>query len=217
MAQGELFEAMARSVLDGEPEDAQRLAAEAVARGVEPLEAINRGFVPGLNEVGRGFGCGELFLPDLVRAGAAMKAALQVLEPELLRRGQARDAQGTVVVGTVQGDIHEIGKNLVAAMLTANGFRVYDLGVDVPVESFVAKAKEVGADLVGLSALLTTTMLGQRRVIEALEQAGLRPRVKVLVGGAPVTREWASQIGADGFSEDAMGAVIEARRLVEAG
>jgi trimethylamine corrinoid protein len=156
-------------------------------------------------------------LPDLVRAGAAMKAALQVLEPELLRRGQARDAQGTVVVGTVQGDIHEIGKNLVAAMLTANGFRVYDLGVDVPVESFVAKAKEVGADLVGLSALLTTTMLGQRRVIEALEQAGLRPRVKVLVGGAPVTREWASQIGADGFSEDAMGAVIEARRLVEAG
>ena len=210
----ELFKTMARSIIDGEPEEAAQLAREALAQGIEPLEAINRGFVPGVDEVGRGFGCGDLFLPDLVRAGAVMKAATRVLEPEMLRRGSARESAGTVVLGTIKGDIHEIGKNLVGTMFTASGFQVHDLGVDVPIEAFVAKAKELNADLAGISALLTTTMTGQRKVVEALDKAGLRPKVKVLVGGAPVTRGWASEIGADGYAEDAVGAVKVARALL---
>ena len=214
MRKEELFETMAQSIIDGEPEDAERLAREALAQGIEPLEAINRGFVPGVDEVGRGFGCGDLFLPDLVRAGAAMKAATKILEPEMLRRGLARESAGTVVLGTIKGDIHEIGKNLVGTMFTAGGFTVHDLGVDVPFEAFVEKAKEVNADVVGVSALLTTTMANQRKVIEALDKAGLRPKVKVLVGGAPVTRGWASEIGADGYAEDAVGAVKIARELL---
>lgn len=216
MRKEELFETMAQSIIDGEPEDAERLAREALAQGIEPLEAINRGFVPGVDEVGRGFGCGDLFLPDLVRAGAAMKAATKILEPEMLRRGSVRESAGTVVLGTIKGDIHEIGKNLVGTMFTAGGFTVHDLGVDVPFEAFVAKAKEVHADVVGISALLTTTMANQRKVIEALDKAGLRPKVKVFVGGAPVTRGWASEIGADGYAEDAVGAVKVARELTSA-
>jgi corrinoid protein of di/trimethylamine methyltransferase len=214
MTTEELFKAMAQSIIEGEPEDAERLAREALAQSIEPLDAINRGFVPGVDEVGRGFGCGDLFLPDLVRAGAAMKAATKVLEPEMLRRGTVRESAGTVVLGTIKGDIHEIGKNLVGTMFTAGGFTVHDLGVDVPFDAFVEKAREVNANVVGVSALLTTTMANQRKVIEALDKAGLRPKVKVLVGGAPVTRGWASEIGADGYAEDAVGAVKIARALL---
>ncbi len=214
MRKEELFETMTQSILDGEPEDAERLAREALAQGIEPLEAINRGFVPGVDEVGRGFGCGDLFLPDLVRAGAAMKAATKILEPEMLRRGSVRESAGTVVLGTIKGDIHEIGKNLVGTMFTAGGFTVHDLGVDVPFDAFVEKARDVNANVVGVSALLTTTMANQRKVIEALDKAGLRPKVKVLVGGAPVTRGWASEIGADGYAEDAVGAVKIAKELL---
>lgn len=209
-----LFQAMAQSIVEGEPDDAHRLAEEALAQGIEPLEAVNQGFVPGVNEVGRGFACGEMFLPDLVRAGAAMKAAMAVLEPDMIRRGNTRAPEGVVVIGTIKGDIHEIGKNLVATMFTANGFQVHDLGVDVPFEAFAEKAAAVGANLVCISALLTTTMVGQRKVMESLAQAGLRDQVKVLVGGAPVTPAWASEIGADGFAEDALGAVKAARQLV---
>lgn len=216
MTTEELFKAMAQSIIEGEPEDAERLAREALAQSIEPLDAINRGFVPGVDEVGRGFGCGDLFLPDLVRAGAAMKAATKVLEPEMLRRGTVRESAGTVVLGTIKGDIHEIGKNLVGTMFTAGGFTVHDLGVDVPFDAFVEKARDVNANVVGVSALLTTTMANQRKVIEALDKAGLRPKVKVLVGGAPVTRGWASEIGADGYAEDAVGAVKVARELLSA-
>lgn len=214
MSAEELFKAMTQSIIEGEPEQAEQLAREALAQGVAPLDAINKGFVPGVDEVGKGFGCGDLFLPDLVRAGAAMKAATKVLEPEMLRRGSTRESAGTVVLGTIKGDIHEIGKNLVGTMFTASGFTVHDLGVDVPFDAFVEKAKEVNADVVGVSALLTTTMANQRKVIEAIEKAGLRPKVKVLVGGAPVTRGWASEIGADGYAEDAVGAVKVARELL---
>jgi methanogenic corrinoid protein MtbC1 len=157
-----------------------------------------------------------MFLPDLMLAGEALKAAIAVLEPEMQKRGVQRQTLGKVVLGTVKGDIHEIGKTLVAAMLTAHGFAVYDLGVDVPFEKFAAKAREVGADLVGVSALLTTTMTGQRAVIKALEEANLRPQVKIMVGGAPVTSRWAEEIGADGYGEDAIAAVAVARRLVGA-
>jgi corrinoid protein of di/trimethylamine methyltransferase len=209
------FKAMAQSVIDGEAEEARRLAQQSVAQGVDPLDAINKGFVAGLNQVGDEFSCGTRFLPDLVMAGEAMKAALSVLEPELSKRGTAREMLGKVVIGTVKGDIHDIGKTIVATMLSASGFQVYDLGHDVPAEKFVEKAREVNADIVGLSALLTTTMVKQRDVIKALDEAGLRQKVKVMVGGAPVTRGWVEEIGADGYSEDAVGAVTVAKKLLE--
>lgn len=209
-----LFAAMRQSIIDGDPEQVERLARESLALGIDPLEAINRGFVEGVNHVGEQFGLGEMFLPDLVMGGEAMKAAVAILEPEMQRRGSQRDSLGTVVLGTVKGDIHEIGKTLVMTMLSASGFQVHDLGVDVPVERFVAKVREVRADIVGLSALLTTTMPGQRQVVEALTREGLRARVKVMVGGAPVSHAWAKEIGADGYGEDAMAAVTLAKRLV---
>ena len=210
-----IFDAMTQSIVDGEPEEAAALARRAIAEGIDPLEAINRGFVVGVNRVGAAFGCGDAFLPDLVMAGEAMKAAVAVLDPELARRGERRQTLGNVVVGTIKGDIHDIGKTLVGTMLSASGFQVHDLGVDVPPERFAEKAREVGAVIVGVSALLTTTMVNQKSVIEALGDLGLRPKVRVMIGGAPVTRAFADEIGADGFAEDAIGAVIEATRLLE--
>ena len=212
----ELFSAMRQSIVDGEAEQAAALASQAMAQGINPLEAIDQGFVPGVLYVGEQFGGGEMFLPDLVLAGEALKAAVAALEPEMQKRGVQRQTLCKVVLGTVKGDIHEIGKTLVGAMLTVHGFAVYDLGVDVPFAQFAATAKEVAADIVGVSALLTTTMAGQRAVIKALEEANLRPQVKVMVGGAPVTRRWAEEIGADGYGEDAIAAVAVARRLVGA-
>jgi len=210
----ELFQAMAQSVIDGETEEAERLAREAIQAGIDPLDAINKGFIVGVDYVGEHFSCGDLFLPDLVLAGEAMKTAVAVLEPEMARRGTRRETLGKVVLGTVEGDIHDIGKTLVGTMLSASGFEVIDLGVNVPIDRLIQTAQEVEADIVGVSALLTTTMVKQRTVVEKIKAAGLHPRVKVMVGGAPVTRDWAMQIGADGFSEDAIGAVGVARKLV---
>jgi trimethylamine corrinoid protein len=212
----DLFEAMGRSIIEGEAETAADLAQEAIAGGVDPLEAIDRGFVPGIDHVGREFALENMFLPELVLAGEAMKAAIAVLEPEMQRTGAEREIHGTVVLAAAHGDIHDIGKSLVGTMLSASGFRVFDLGVDVPIEAVVDKVREVNADLVGVSALLTTTMTGQREVVEALSAAGLREQVKVMVGGAPCTPEWAAEIGADGFGEDAARAVSLARELVGA-
>lgn len=210
----ELFGKMAQAVIDGEKEDAEALAKEALAQGVDPLEAINKGYTAGMDVVGELFSSGEYFLPDLILGGEAMKAALAVLEPALKASGQARKVLGNVVLGTVKGDIHEIGKALVGTMLAANGFEVYDLGIDIASEVFVEKAKEYKADIVALSALLTTTMLYQREVIELLAEAGLRGQVKVMVGGSPVTPEWAADIGAEGFAEDAASSVAVAKRLM---
>jgi corrinoid protein of di/trimethylamine methyltransferase len=210
----ELFKAMAQSVIEGDADKAGELAQQALAKSIPPLDAINQGFVLGVNEVGRQYSCGDMFLPDLVMAGEAMKAAVAVLEPEMKRTGAQRKMLGKVVLGTVKGDIHEIGKTLVGTMLTANGFEVFDMGVDVPTVKFVEKAREVSADLIGLSALLTTTMTVQRDVVEALKEASLKSKVKVMVGGAPVTRSWADEIGADGYSEDAIGAVAVAKKLM---
>mgnify|MGYP000655918076 CR=1 FL=1 len=212
----QLFKAMSQSIIDGETEEAEKLARQAVEQGLDPLEAINKGFVVGINYVGEQFAQGEMFLPDLVLAGEAMKSAIAVLEPEMARRGTERQVLGKVVLGTVEGDIHDIGKTLVGTMLSASGFQVYDLGVDVPVTKFVERARETGANVVGLSALLTTTMVRQKDVIEALDDAGLSGQVKVMVGGAPVTGSWAGEIGADGYSEDAIGAVGVAKQLVGA-
>jgi corrinoid protein of di/trimethylamine methyltransferase len=210
----EQFQSMKQSIIDGDPELAKELAKHALAEGIDPLEAMNRGFVLGLNAVGEQFEQGEMFLPDLVLAGEAMKAALAVLEPKLERGGTKRGSLGKVVLGTVKGDIHEIGKTIVGTMLSASGFEVFDLGVDVPFEDFAAKAKELNADIVGVSALLTTTMTGQKDVIEALKRQGLPPRVKIMIGGAPVTQSWANEIGADGYGKDARAAVALAKSLM---
>ncbi len=209
----ELFKAMAQSIIDGEDELAADLARQSIEAGVNPLDAINKGFVLGVNHVGDEFSAGNAFLPELVMAGEAMKAAIAVLEPELARQGAKRDILGKVVLATVEGDIHDIGKTLVGTMMSASGFEVYDMGVDVAITSIVQKAREVDADIVGVSALLTTTMTRQRDVIEALEDMGLN-KVKVMVGGAPVTRAWMEEIGADGYSEDAIGAVAVAKQLL---
>ena len=210
-----IYKAMAQSVIDGEPEDAESLALQAIELGIDPLEAINEGFVVGVDHVGDLFDCGDAFLPDLVMAGEAMKAAVTVLEPEMSKQGTERKMLGTIVLGTIEGDIHDIGKTLVGTMLSASGFKVFDLGVDVPVITLVERARAESADVIGVSALLTTTMVKQRDVIEALEDMGLRPKIKVMVGGAPVTREWVEEIGADGFSEDATGAVAVAKDLLK--
>jgi corrinoid protein of di/trimethylamine methyltransferase len=211
----DLFQAMAESIVEGEEEQAAVLAGQALDSGIDPIEAINQGYIPGIEHVGKQFSQGAMFLPELVMAGEAMKAALKVLEPEMKRRGSQRQYLGKVVLATVQGDIHDIGKTLVGTLLSSNGFQVFDLGVDVPLEAIVEKAREVEADIIALSALLTTTMINQQVLIKNLEKAGIRERYKVIVGGAPASNEWASEIGADGFSSDAVGAVELARRLVK--
>ncbi|HLX74897.1 MAG TPA: corrinoid protein, partial [Terriglobales bacterium] len=194
----ELLQAMRQSIIDGAADHAVELAQRALAAGVDPLQAVNSGFVPGVDYVGEQFAARQMFLPDLVMAAEAMKAGIGVLEPEMRRRGRQREFLGRVVLGTVKGDIHEIGKTLVGILLSAGGFEVVDLGVNVTAETFAAKAGELQADIVGVSSLLTTTMALQRGVVEALDRAQLRPRVKIIVGGAPVTRKWAEEIGADG-------------------
>ena len=210
----ELYKKMAQSIIDGDSDVALMLAKESIANKINPLDAITKRFVVGVNTVGVAFERGEAFLPELVMAGEAMKAAVAVLDPELKKRGTERKMLGKVVIATVEGDIHEIGKSLVATMLGASGFEVFDLGVDTPSDKIIGKALEVNADIIAMSALLTTTMVKQREVIEELEKEGLRHRVKVMVGGAPVTRDWVNTIGADGFSEDAIGAVAIAKQLM---
>jgi corrinoid protein of di/trimethylamine methyltransferase len=211
-----LFEEMAQAVIDGLPDKARDLASEALRQGIDPLAAIDQGLKPGMDVVGEGFAKGELFIPDLMMSGEAMKTAIATLEPELMKRKQERKVLGKVVIGTVQGDIHEIGKTLVATMLAANGFEVHDLGVDVTPQQFLDKVRQVNANVVGLSALLTTTLLNQESVILTLKEAGLRDQVKVIVGGVPASPEWAEEIGADGYAENATEAVQVVKQLVGA-
>ncbi len=210
----ELFAKLADSLVEGDPDATVALTRQALEAGLEPMEIIRAGLMPGMNAVGEKFSCGEYFLPDLIIAADGMKKAMELLEPELRSRHQTLDSPGTVILGTVKGDIHEIGKSLVGTMLSANGFKVIDLGVNVPNEAFIDQIRQTNADLLGLSALLTTTMTVQREIIQELKEAGIRNRVKVMVGGAPVTRAWAEEIGADGYAEDAMGAVQLARKLL---
>ena len=209
-----LYKDMAQSIIDGDSDISVELAQKSIEMGVPPLDAITKGFVIGVNYIGDQFGAGEAFLPELVMAGEAMKAAVATLEPELLKLGEARETMGKVILATVEGDIHEIGKTLVGTMLSASGFEVTDLGVDQPADKIIGKALEINAQIIGLSALLTTTMVRQREIIEELDKENLRPRIKVMVGGAPITRDWATKIKADGTSEDAVGAVALAKQLV---
>lgn len=210
----DLLKQITASLVDSDPDGTAELTRQAIGAGMEPMTIIDRGLVPGMDIVGEKFRTGEYFLPHLIIAASGMKQSMELLEPELNRRGEKAQTLGTAVIGTVKGDIHEIGKSLVATMIAANGFQVHDLGVDVPTEAFVAKVKETGANLLGLSALLTTTMTAQREVIMALESAGIRDQVKVMVGGAPVSQDWANTIGADGYAEDAVGAVELCKELV---
>ena len=210
----QVYSAMAQSIIDGESEEAEKLAMQSIEIGIDPLDAINKGFVLGVEQVGNSFSCGDAFLPELVMAGEAMKAAVNALEPELAKQGKGREMLGTIVIGTIEGDIHDIGKTLVGTMLSIAGFKVLDMGVDVPIMTLVEKARDENADLIGVSSLLTTTMVQQRDVVEALDDIGLSSKIKVMVGGAPVTPEWAEEIGADGYSEDAIGAVAIAKELI---
>jgi len=216
MSNERLFEEMTRAVISGLPDRARELADEALRGGVDPLEAIEHGFKPGMEVVGEGFDKGELFIPDLMMAGEAMKVGIATLEPELMKRKQARQVLGRVVIGTVEGDIHEIGKTLVATMLAAAGFEVHDLGVDVSAQKFVDAVRDTNANVVGLSALLTTTILNQEAVIQALTEAGLREQVKVIIGGVPANPEWAEEIGADAYADNATEAVDVVKTLVGA-
>jgi methylmalonyl-CoA mutase cobalamin-binding domain/chain len=204
----ELYKEMAQSIIDGDSDISAELARKSIELNMHPLETITKGFVIGVNYIGDQFGLGEAFLPELVMAGEAMKAAVAVLEPELLKLGEAREMLGKVVLATVEGDIHEIGKTLVGTMLSASGFEVVDLGVDQPADKIIGKALEINANIIGMSALLTTTMVRQREVIEELDKEGLRPRI---------TRDWVTKIKADGYSEDAIGAVKIAKELVGKG
>jgi corrinoid protein of di/trimethylamine methyltransferase len=211
----ELFRAMRQSIIDGAPDTARSLAETGVQNGVAPLTAIHEGYVPGMSHVGEQFAQRRMFLPDMVASAEAMKAAMGVLEPELRRLGTDRPSAGTIVMGTAKGDIHEIGKTLVGTLLGAHGFTVHDLGVDVSAERFAAAAQELHAEVVGVSALLTTTMKWQKSVIELFDRQGLRPQVKVIIGGAPVTRQWSEEIRADGFAKDAVGAVSLVQKLLQ--
>ena len=203
---------LSEAILKGDAKGAVAITNEALAAKVDPQELVSKYMIPAMDEVGRKFEADELFVPELLVAARAMKGALAVLKP-LLAAGGAK-AVGKVAVGTVKGDLHDIGKNLVASMLEGAGFEVIDLGVDVSPEKFLAAVKEHGPQIIALSALLTTTMPSMKTTIDQLTAAGVRGKVKVIIGGAPVTDGYAKEIGADGYSENANGAVGLARKLV---
>jgi corrinoid protein of di/trimethylamine methyltransferase len=212
----EMYNELAQTVVTGEPEEAERVAKECLEQGLDPLDCINNGLTKGIRRVGELFASGEYFLPDLIIGAEAMKTALGILEPALTEGGQGREVLGHAVLGTVEGDLHDIGKTLVGTMLTANGFDVTDIGTDASAADFVEAAQENHATLIGASALLTTTMSEQQKIIETFKEAGLRDQVKIMIGGAPVTKSWAEKVGADGFAKDAISAVALAKRLVAA-
>jgi trimethylamine corrinoid protein len=215
MNQEELLSQMAKAILDGNKEEAVALAKEAIKKRLDLSTVIEKGYIPGIQKVGHLWEQGEYFLPELITSAECMKAAMEVLQPELRKAHIAVRSQGKVVIGTVEGDIHDIGKNLVASILSAHGFEVIDLGADVKLEKFIEKAEQEKADLICLSALLTTTMMGQKKLMEMLKERELSGRFKVMVGGAPVSQNWANSIGADGYAENALTAVNAAKLLLK--
>jgi corrinoid protein of di/trimethylamine methyltransferase len=202
------------AIVDGNAGKAKTIATNAIAAGTDPREILDQYMIPAMDEVGRRFETNEYFVPELLIAARAMKGALEIIKPKLTATG-AKPA-GKVAIGTVKGDLHDIGKNLVAAMLEGGGFEIIDLGVDVTPEKFIGAVKEKGANVIALSALLTTTMPSMKTTIEGLKEAGVREQVKVIIGGAPVTQKYADEIGADGYSDNASAAVALARKLVAA-
>jgi 5-methyltetrahydrofolate--homocysteine methyltransferase len=204
--------ALYNAVLEGNAPQAKTLTQAALDGGVDAQEILDKSLIPAMDEVGRLFEINEYFVPELLIAARAMKGGLEILRPKLAQEGAK--SQGKVAVGTVRGDLHDIGKNLVAAMLEGGGFEVLDLGVDVPAEKFIDAVTKDGAQIVAMSALLTTTMPGMKTTIDAIKEAGIRSKVKIMIGGAPITQPYADEIGADGFSDNASGAVRLARELV---
>ena len=203
----EIYAKMQASIKDYDRDAAAAAAQEAVEAGLDPLVAVEKGFAEPIRELGEAFDRMEIFLPQLVMAADAMKTGMAVIEEAMKASGSALEKKGTVVLGTVEGDIHDIGKTVVGAMMQANGYEVHDLGVEVPSTRFIQAAEELGADIIAMSALLSTTMLFQRDVIELLQNKRVREEYYIIVGGAPVTQSWADEIGADGFARDAVEAV----------
>ena len=210
----EVLGKLSDSVMNFDSATAENAAKEAVALKIDLVKAIESGLAKGLREVGDKFERGELYLPHLILGADAMEAAIKVLEESLPRRELESTSRGIVVIGTVEGDIHDLGLRIVASMLKANGFKVYDLGYNVKTHDFLLKAKEVNADIIAVSSLMTTTMPFMKDLIEALQSAGIRDRFRILVGGGPVTEKWAKEIGADGYGRDAAEAVRAAKELM---
>lgn len=215
MTKEEIYQGAQKAVLEGDAAQAKELAQRGLAEGIDPSELMNTGFIPGINKVGELFSVGKLFLPELILSSKAMEAATDIINAALPT--VADKGKGKIVIGTVEGDIHDIGKTIVGALFKANGFEVHDLGRDVPIPRFVEEAEKVEAQLIGSSALLTTTMTGQKRLEEELKESGLKGKFKTLVGGAPVTQRWADRIGADAFAEDAIDGIKKAKQILEQG
>jgi len=212
MAKEEIFQAAQKSIMEYNAKEAEDVAKRGIKEGIEPMELMGKGFIPGIAQVGDKFAQGTCFLPELIQAADAMRIATEVINSAIPKSAQQK--KGKIVIGTVEGDIHDIGKTIVVSLLKANGFEVYDLGRDIPTDKFIEKADEVGADIIGTSALLTTTMEGQRKLEAALKNKGLKGKYKTMVGGAPVTQRWADRIGADAYAEDAGEAVKKAKQLL---
>jgi corrinoid protein of di/trimethylamine methyltransferase len=199
------------AIVEGNAPAARKITEQALADKVDPQMLVQQHMIPAMAEVGRRYEAGDYFVPELLIAARAMKGSLELLRPLLSARGS--QPAGRVAIGTVKGDLHDIGKNLVAAMLEGAGYEIIDLGVDVPPEKFIAAVKEQNAGLIAMSALLTTTMTSMKTTIDAITSAGIRPHVRIMIGGAPVTQKYADEIGADGYSSNANGAVALAKRL----
>jgi trimethylamine corrinoid protein len=208
----EIFEQAMGSIVKGDAGLAEEAARKGLGEGIDPIELINNGFIPGINKVGELFGMGTLFLPELIQSATAMQTATDLINEAI--PGNEANAGGRIIIGTVAGDVHDIGKTIVVSLFKANGFEVKDLGRDVSVEKLIEGADKFNADIIGTSALLTTTMPEQKKLEEELKKAGLKGRFKTMVGGAPVTRRWAKRIGADAFAENAGDGVRLARELL---
>ncbi len=206
---------MAQSVIEGDQEMACRLAKEAIGKEMDPVEAVEKGYAKGMGVVGERFETGECFLPEILLAEEAMTAAIEILKPKIEERGTKKTYKGKIIIGTIQGDVHDIGKNIVKLILTVNGFDVIDLGRDVPVKTFIETARRERPDIIAASALMTTTMIYMPELIKQLKELGIRDQFKVIVGGAPVIPEWANKIGADGYGKDTKEALEVASRLVQ--
>ncbi len=209
-----LLKALQQAVVDGDTQETEALAKKAVQEDIDPLLALEEGLGKGIRVVGDGFGKGEMFLPELIGGADAMQAGTKILTEKLKSRGMARKPVGKVVIGTAAGDIHIIGKALVTTMLTINGFEVLDIGEDKSAAAFLEAVRQHQPNIVGISALLTTSMITQKEVVQVLSEAGLRSQVKVMVGGGPVSQEWAEEIGADAYGMNAHEAVIKAKALL---
>jgi len=209
-----LFEQLKTAIIEQDEEAVLGGVDAALAAGADPSEIISDGLLPGLNVIGEQFECEEIFLPELMQAALAFQAAMGVLEPRIREAGGSDQKKGVIVLGTVKGDLHSIGKNILKLMFETSGYEVHDLGIDVDLFKFIDKAAEVDADVIAMSALLTTTLVGQKDVIEALTEQGQRDSRKVLVGGGATTREWSEQIGADGWAPNAYEAVVLVSELL---